>query len=184
MIPSFRLLRRLAVCAGLVLATTLLVAPAASAGSYADTCRGWGGVANNVVSGAVGGLRAPVTGEARLGTPYLDGDVVRVDSSVSFYSWGSCSAQVAFQMQTKACGAWGCHWQTRNNGKWEFLWAHDDTGEVAQQVTMGCREGTNSYRVHMAVIGVKSVAEREAIGIETENDSEDGPVVKLSCPER
>ena len=155
--------------------------------SYASTCEGMGGVANNLVGGLVGSLAPAILQEPELGTPYLDGDVVRVDSSVAFASWGSCSSQVAFQMQTKVCGFWGCNWETRNHGTWEFLWKHDDTGQVAQQVTMGCRPGTNSYRVHMAVVGLASTAEEGsngrpgAIGVETDNDEADGPVIKLTC---
>jgi hypothetical protein len=62
-------------------------------------------------------------------------------------------------MQTKACGVWGYTWETRNHGKWEFFWAHDDTGAIAQQVTMSCRPGTHSYRVHMAVVGLASTGD-------------------------
>jgi hypothetical protein len=168
------------------LASSLTAHPSSS--PPADNCKGWGGVLNNFDSAAIGGLNPPLLGEVSLGTPYVDGNVVRADSSVSFYSWGSCSAQVAFQMQTKVCGAFGCNWVTRNHGKYEFFWAHDDTGQVSQQVTMSCRKGTNSYRVHMAVVGPQSAAEAGEnngpgiIGVEPgENVNEDGPVVKLTC---
>jgi hypothetical protein len=158
----------------------------ASDGTAARLCRGWGGVANNVVGAAVGSLRPAILGERDLGTPTLDGNVVRVDSKVSFYGWGACGNQIAFQMQTKACGAFGCHWETRNHGKWEFFWAHDDTGEIAQQVTMSCRPGTNSYRVHMAVVGLASTGDigengKAVAGAEVDSEGEDGPVVKLTC---
>jgi len=155
--------------------------------SAAKRCKGVGGVANNFVAAVTGSLQPAILGEANLGTPYLDGNVVRVDSSVPFYSWGSCSSQVAFQMQSKVCGALGCHWITRNHGTFEFLWAHDDTGVVSQQVAMGCRDGTNSYRVHMAVVGVKRTGDvneagkPEPPGVEIHSETEDGPVVKLTC---
>jgi len=55
--------------------------------------KGWGGVANNVVGLGTGGLHAAIIGEPELGTPYLDGKTVRVDVSVPFYSWGSCSSR-------------------------------------------------------------------------------------------
>lgn len=159
-----------------------------SSSSGASLCKGAGGVLNNVVGAATGSLQPAILGEPDLGTPYLDGDVVRVDSSVPFYSWGSCADQVAFQMQTKVCGFFGCNWVTRNNGIPEFFWAHDDTGVVSQQVTMACRAGTNSYRVQMQVIGLSSsgdvdsqTGEAEAIGVEQENDTETGPVIKLTC---
>ena len=110
-------------------------------------CKGWGGVLNNIVGAGIGALSPAILGKADLGTPYLDGNVVRADSSVPFYSWGSCGNQVEFQMQSWVCGFWGCEWVTRNHGTPEFFWAHDDTGVVSQQVTMGCRKGTHSYRV-------------------------------------
>jgi hypothetical protein len=162
-------------------------APARVSASNGSQCRGAGGVLNNFFSGATGGLHPAILREPEIGAPYLDGTVVRADSSVSFLSWGSCSSQVAFQMQTKICGTFGCHWVTRNHGTWEFLWAHDDTGAVTQQVTMSCRPGTNSYRVEMSVIGLSSEAEEgmgEApgiVGAAVENETKDGPVVRLSC---
>ena len=151
-------------------------------------CKGVGGVASNLLGAATGSLNPAIIGEPDLGTPYLDGVVIRADSSVPFYSWGSCANQVEFQMQTKICGLWGCNWVTRNNGIPEFFWAHDDTGAVSQQVTMSCRPGTNSYRVQMRVTGLSSSGdlnpendEPEAIGAELDNDTEDGPVIKLTC---
>lgn len=155
-------------------------------GTGSKLCRGAGGVANNVLGAVTGSLRPAILGEPELGTPRLDGNVVRVDGAVSFYGWGSCGNQIAFQMQTKACGFWGCSWETRNNGTWEFFWAHDDTGKVEQQVSMGCRRGTHSYRIHMATIGLSSTGDitksgKGVAGVETENDSEDGPVIKLTC---
>ena len=153
----------------------------------AQRCKGWGGVANNIVGAATGSLTPALLGEPDLGTPYLDGNVVRVDSSVPFFSYGSCANQVAFQMQTKVCGDFGCNWITRNHGRPEFFWAHDDTGTVAQQVTMACRPGTNSYRVLMQVYGLASAGELndedepEAAGVELDNEAETGPVIKLTC---
>ena len=91
-------------------------------------------------------------------------------------------------MQEYVCGFWGCNWVTRNHGTPEFFWAHDDTGVVAQQVTMGCRPGTHSYRVQMQVYGVSSSGDvnpaddaPEAIGVESDNDTETGPAVQLTC---
>jgi hypothetical protein len=95
--------------------------------------------------------------------------------------------QVAFQMQSRVCGTFGCHWVTRNHGTWQFLWAHDQTGTIAQQVTMACRPGTNSYRAEMNLINEQSTSEEgegEGFGINgTENvaDPEYSPVVKLTC---
>jgi hypothetical protein len=72
-------------------------------------------------------------------------------------------------------------------GRPEFFWAHDDTGTVAQQVTMTCRPGTNSYRVLMQVYGLASAGELndedepEAAGVELDNEAETGPVIKLTC---
>jgi hypothetical protein len=161
-----------------------MTAPIASAA--AASCRGAGGVLSNFTGFVTGGLHAAILGEADLGTPYLDGDVVRVEGSVPFYDWGSCGSQVAFQLETKVCGTFGCSWEVRNHGTWEFFWEHDDSGVVAQQVGMTCRAGTNSYRIHMAVENVVSAAEKPekgkgAIGAELEPEQEDGPVVKLSC---
>ncbi len=188
MTGTVRLLTRTAVCAAVLLGGAV-AAPAALAatpgGSYADTCQGWGGVANNLVSGLDGGMVPPAVGEPELDTPYLDGDTVRGGGTVTFTSWGSCSAQVVFQMQTKVCGMWGCNWRTANHGDWEFFWAHDDTGEVHQDVAMHCRSGTNSYRVHMETLGFRSDAEEGdpgALGVEPETDQVDGPAVKLTCP--
>jgi peptidoglycan hydrolase-like protein with peptidoglycan-binding domain len=153
----------------------------------AQRCKGWGGVVNNIVGAVTGSLTPALLGEPDLGTPYLDGNVVRVDSSVPFFSYGSCANQVAFQMQTKVCGDFGCNWITRNHGKPEFFWAHDDTDTVAQQVTMACRPGTNSYRVLMQVYGLASAGELndedepEAAGVELDNEAETGPVIKLTC---
>ena len=91
-------------------------------------------------------------------------------------------------MQSWVCGFWGCNWVTRNHGIPEFFWAHDDTGVVSQQVTMGCRKGTHSYRVRMNVIGLSSTGdvsaetgEAEAIGVELDNETEDGPAIQLTC---
>ena len=158
------------------------------ASSAADLCQGIGGVANNLLGAVTGSLYPAILAEPDLGTPYLDGNVVRADSSVAFYSWGSCANQVAFQMQEHVCGFWGCNWVTRNHGTPEFFWAHDDTGVVAQQVTMGCRPGTHSYRVQMQVYGVSSSGDvnpaddaPEAIGVESDNDTETGPAVQLTC---
>jgi hypothetical protein len=173
--------------------TTQASAPQASASpataaSAADLCQGIGGVASNLLGAVTGGLNPAILAEPDLGTPYLDGNVVRADSSVQFYSWGSCADQVAFQMQEYVCGFWGCNWVIRNHGIPEFFWAHDDTGVVAQQVTMGCRPGTHSYRVQMQVYGVSSSGdvnpadgEPEAIGVESDNDTETGPAVQLTC---
>lgn len=121
--------------------------------SASDTCSGWNGVASNFGNGALGILSPAILQRVDLGTPYVDGDVIRANNSMTFANWGSCGAQVAFQMQTKACGTWGCSWETRNHGTWEFLWQHADDGEVSGQVGMSCRAGTHSYRVHMAVLG-------------------------------
>jgi hypothetical protein len=160
----------------------------AAAASAAGLCQGIGGVANNLLGAVTGSLSPAILAEPDLGAPYLDGNVVRADSSVAFYSWGSCANQVAFQMQEYVCGFWGCNWVTRNHGTPEFFWAHDDTGVVAQQVTMGCRPGTHSYRVQMQVYGVSSSGdvdaadgEPEAIGVESDNDTETGPAVQLTC---
>src|SRR5687768_2724166 len=79
-------------------------------------------------------------------------------------------------MQTKACGAFGCHWETRNHGKWKFFWAHDDTGEIPQQVTMSCRPGTHSYRVHMAVVGLASTGH-----IGENGKAVAGAICRMSC---
>jgi len=93
-------------------------------------------------------------------------------------------------METRACGRWGCKWETRNHGQWTFFWEHMDTAEVAQQVTMSCREGTHSYRVKMNVIGLKSDSEQSegrsgassgAIGAVLAGEGKNGPVVKLTC---
>jgi len=156
----------------------------------AKICKGVGGAANNLLQFGIGGLHPPILGQERIGTPYLDGDVVRADSVVPFYSAGSCGSQVAFQMETRACGRWGCKWETRNHGQWTFFWEHMDTAEVAQQVTMSCREGTHSYRVKMNVIGLKSDSEQSegrsgassgAIGAVLAGEGKNGPVVKLTC---
>jgi len=169
-------------------------------------CKGWGGVLNNIVGAGIGSLSPAILGKADLGTPYLDGNVVRADSSVPFSDWGSCGNQVAFQMQSWVCGLWGCEWVTRNHGIPEFFWAHDDTGVVARQVTMACRPGTHSYRVHMQVIGLSSTGDvspvegqsdsnetegqsdgdggdgvQQAIGVHGENESENGPAIQLTC---
>jgi hypothetical protein len=165
------------------------------AGTAARNCRGAGGVLNNLLGFADGGLSPAILREPELGTPQVDSGVVHAEGSVSFLSWGSCSSQVAFQLQTKVCGSFGCNWITRNHGTWEFFWAHDDTGTVSGDVGMTCRPGTNSYRVHMAVTNVVSAAEATekgesgeaegaeagAVGAELESDGEDGPVVKLTC---
>jgi hypothetical protein len=168
--------------------TTQASASPAVVASAAGQCQGVGGVANNLLGAVTGSLSPAILAEPDLGAPYLDGNVVRADSSVAFYSWGSCANQVAFQMQEYICGFWGCNWVTRNHGIPEFFWAHDDTGIVAQQVTMGCRPGTHSYRVQMQVYGVSSSGdvdaadgEPEAIGVESDNDTETGPAVQLTC---
>jgi peptidoglycan hydrolase-like protein with peptidoglycan-binding domain len=170
---------------------TTTPAPGASttAPSRGETlCKGWGGVVNNLFGAGTGALSPAILGKADLGTPYLDGNVIRADSSVPFYSWGSCGNQVEFQMQSWVCGFWGCEWVTRNHGTPEFFWAHDDTGVVSQQVTMGCRQGTHSYRVHMHVIGLSSTGEVDgktgkgrALGVEPTSDTEDGPAIQLTC---
>jgi peptidoglycan hydrolase-like protein with peptidoglycan-binding domain len=150
-------------------------------------CQGAGGAAFDLSAESIGALFPAVIGDPNIGAPYLDGNVVRADSSVSFDSWGSCADQLAFQMQSKVCGAFGCHWLTRNHGTWQFLWAHDQTGTIAQQVTMACRPGTNSYRVEMDVVNEQSTSEEgegEGFGVNgTENvaDPEYGPVVQLTC---
>jgi hypothetical protein len=156
-------------------------------------CKGWNGVASNLGNGALGILQPPILTGKDLGTPRLEGTVVRADGSLKFYNFGNCSAQVVFKMQTKACGFWGCHWQTKDSGKWEFLWEHVDTGEVQGQVAMECRKGTNSYRIHMETTGVVSTGGEETgpqakgrsagvpQSVELDSDQEDGPVVKLSC---
>lgn len=156
-------------------------------------CAGWKGAVGNVGSAALGILQPPIITGKSLGTPRLDGDVVRVDGSLQFANWGNCSAQVVFQMQTKACGAWGCHWETRNHGKSEFLWQHADTGQVDSQVAMSCRKGENSYRVHMETTGVVSTGGEETgseakgkaagvpVSVELDSDQEDGPVIKIRC---
>jgi hypothetical protein len=171
-----------------VLALTGSAADAATptASTGADLCDGWGGVLDNVTGFGSGGLSPAVLGEAELGDPGLDGGVVRATGTVPFYSWGSCSSEVAFQMQTWVCGFFGCNWVTRNHGTWEFFWAHDD-GTVSQSVAMTCRGGTHSYRIHMAVTDVVSAAEEGegeapgAVGAELESDGEDGPAVDLTC---
>jgi hypothetical protein len=179
--------RVLAVALVGALAGLTVTAPATRAEAAGATdCSGWGGVLNNAVGLGTGGLQAAILAEPDLGTPYVDGNVVRADGSVSFMSYGSCSSQIAFQMQTKACGAFGCSWETRNHGTWEFLWQHDDTGTLSQDVAMTCRAGTNSYRIHMAVTNVVSEVEGNGdgegtIGAALEPEQEDGPVVKLTC---
>jgi peptidoglycan hydrolase-like protein with peptidoglycan-binding domain len=150
-------------------------------------CKGAGGAAYDLAAERIGALFPAVLSEPDIGAPYLDGNVVRADSSVSFDSWGSCGDQIAFQMQSKVCGRFGCNWVTRNHGTWAFLWAYDETGTVAQQVAMGCRPGTNSYRVEMNVINEQSTSEEGAddapgaIGAENAGDPSYGPVVKLTC---
>lgn len=150
-------------------------------------CKGAGGAAYDLSAESIGALFPAVLSEPDIGAPYLDGNVVRADSSVSFDSWGSCGDQIAFQMQSKVCGDFGCHWVTRNHGTWAFLWAYDETGTVPQQVTMGCRPGTNSYRVEMNVINEQSTSEEGegeapgAIGAENVGDPSYGPVVELTC---
>jgi hypothetical protein len=188
-------------CAAVMLAALFTGSPAALAGtpqtrlaSSPAVCEGAGSVANNLFGAATGSVNPPIFNQVSPGTPYLDGDVVRADNSVSFMSWGSCMAEVAFQMETKVCGAFGCSWRTRNHGTWEYLWKHADEGSVAQQVTMGCRQGTNTYKVHMAVVGPASIGEEPkgkqgeetggAIGVDgtaSAGMSEDGPEVKLTC---
>jgi hypothetical protein len=159
--------------------------PGSSAGE--QVCPGLGGAAFDLAAESIGALFPAVIADDQVGTPYLDGNVVRADSSLSFDSWGSCADQVAFQMQSRVCGTFGCHWVTRNHGTWQFLWAHDQTGTIAQQVTMACRPGTNSYRVEMNLINEQSTSEEgegEGFGINgTENvaNPEYSPVVKLTC---
>jgi hypothetical protein len=174
---------------GLALTGSAADAATPTASSGPEVCHGWGGVLNNVVGLGSGGLSPAILGEAELGDPDVDGGVVSATGTVPFYSWGSCSSQVAFQMQTKVCGYFGCNWVTRNHGTWEFFWAHDDSGFVSQRVAMSCRRGTNSYRIHMAVTNVVSAAEEGegegaaagAVGAELESDGEDGPVATLTC---
>lgn len=191
------LIRAATACAAVALVALVGGSPTALAGtpqsaSSPSVCEGAGSVANNFLGAATGSVNPPIFNQVRIGTPYLDGDVVRADSSVSFVSWGSCMAEVAFKMETKVCGAFGCSWRTRNNGTWEYLWKHADDGFVSQQVTMRCRQGTNTYKVYMAVVGPASVGEEPkgeegkgaAIGVDgtaSAGMSEEGPEVKLTC---
>jgi hypothetical protein len=171
--------------------TALASAPKIHPASGAEICKGAGSVASNLLGGVTGSTYAPILFNKQLSEPRKEGNVIRADGSVQFKSWGSCMAQVAFQMQTKVCGAWGCHWKTRNHGTYEYLWKHDDTGEVHATEGMTCRQGTNSYRMHMAVVGPASTSEEPnakgkgaAIGEDgtaSSGESEYGPAVKIEC---
>lgn len=190
---------RLASCVAIVLAS--LVAGETSATAATPTsgisaaafdpsdCKGWGGVASNAGGFVLGTLQKPILLPPDMEEPRLDGDVVRMRGKVAFKSIGSCSAQVAFQAQTKVCGAFGCNWTTRNHGTWEFLWEHATDGYVSAEVSMKCRSGTHSYRIHLDVVGAVSVQEEPKQGGKgaaqgaapiTDLD-QDGPVVKLTC---
>jgi hypothetical protein len=90
-------------CLAIILGLLVAVSPTALASSPKthprfdpSSCEGASGVAGNVGSAVLGVVTPPILGELNLGTPYLDGDVVRADSSMSFYNWGSCMSQVAF----------------------------------------------------------------------------------------
>jgi hypothetical protein len=166
-------------------------APSGHSTSGAGICKGAGSIANNIVGFVAGMTYPPILFNAQLGVPRKEGNVVRADGSVQFKSWGSCMATVAFQMQTKVCHWWGCGWETRNHGTDEYLWKHDDTGEVHATEGMTCRKGTNTYRMHMAVVGPASdgvepnkKGKGGAIGEDgaaSSDESEDGPEIKLDC---
>ncbi len=149
----------------------------------AAACKGWGGVANNFVGFGTGGLFAAIIGEPELGTPYLDGKTVRVDGSVPFYSWGSCSSQIELQLQSNVCGSFGCEWRNLDTDL-EFLWAHADVARVSAHLNGKCRSGKHSYRMAMKSFGPVSEAERGnpgIIGASTEFESDQGAKVTFSC---
>ncbi len=111
---------------------------------------------------------------------------MQANGVVRWYSYGNCANQIMFQMQTKECGIWGCHWNTRNHGRATFFW-EESSGVVARKVGVSCRKGTHSYRMRMVVFGVVSEVEEGVgvgpgiIGSRLENVIEDGPETKISC---
>jgi hypothetical protein len=119
-------------------------------------------------------------------TPYVGQDGrVWTYGTMTFIDYGGCAAQVAFHLETKACGGWGCSWQTRASGPYEFLWKHADTGVVTQSMSMPCRKGANTYKIYASVVAVKGTADdsggQKAVGLENASGNEDGPEAKLTC---
>ncbi len=166
-----------------------------AAQSRADSqCKGWNGVAANFGNAAVGILQPPIMSEPEVGQPYVENGVVKAKSSLRFYNWGtSCSSMVTFNLETKACGFWGCSWQTKDGSKSEFLWAHAGTGLIEHENSMPCRKGTNSYKVYVNYVGVVSTGAESPyegakgksagtpVSVEMDSDTTEGDVVKLTC---
>lgn len=159
-----------------------------------NACKGWNGVATNFGNGVVGILQPPIMSKPQIGTPYVEDGVVKAKSSLRFYNWGtSCSSMVTFNLETKACGSWGCNWQTKDGSDAEFLWAHAGTGVIEHENSMPCRKGTHSYKVYMNYVGVVSSggekpwdtstgkAAGTPVSFAIDSKTEEGDVIKLTC---
>jgi hypothetical protein len=137
------------------------------------------------LSGVVLGAGEP-TYRLDMDAPYVGQDGrVWTSGTMEFIDYGGCAAQVAFHLETKACGGWGCSWQTRASGAYELLWKHADTGAITQSISMPCRKGANTYKIYASVVAVKGIADdsggQKAVGLETASGNEDGPEAKLTC---
>lgn len=166
-----------------------------AAQSQADRqCKGRNGVVTNFGNAIIGILQPPIMSEPEVGQPYVENGVVKAQSSLRFYNWGtSCSSMVTFNLETRVCGSWGCNWQTKDGSQSEFLWAHAGTGIIEHENSMPCRKGTNSYKAYVNYLGIVSSgaespyegAQGKAAGtpvsVEIDSDTTEGNVVKLTC---
>lgn len=78
---------------------------------------------------------------------------VLVDGNIDIVNNTNCShPTVQFLLQTKVCGTFGCHWQTKDNTNAVLL---PRNGRITTQLSMNCRKGKNSYRLQAKVTHVE-----------------------------
>lgn len=186
-----RTLRRLLPLLGLAVAVpaVLLVAPvgADEVGPYNPPPPVYTSGCNPMAVGVYNTtLDAPqlnsVSGPGSDGQP-LHGSVTATPAITTSGNTSCDGARVQFALQTKACGFWGCDWQDRTRTDWISLPA---SGQISVPLTMGCRDGDNSYRVKARVVHLELDFEDTPNGnqvpyLETKQDDHESDVVKGAC---
>jgi hypothetical protein len=78
-------------------------------------------------------------------TPRLEWPRVWTTGGIDYYGAPYCYPDLSgVYAQTKACGVFGCNWQTRGSV------TYTPWGGMRETPGMDCRRGTNRYRTHTA----------------------------------